>query len=69
MLDDFVAAKRDDICGILGDRIVNNGETGMKSQNENIWYSDANNIYGYVMMQKLPYKDSQFTTTCLEIKY
>ena len=27
MLDDFVEAKRGGICGIMGDRIVNNGET------------------------------------------
>ena len=48
MLDDFVGAKRGGICGIMGvsDRIVNNGETGMKSNNKNIWYIDANNLYG-----------------------
>ena len=63
MLDDFVEAKRGGICGIMGDRIVNNGESGMKSHNRNIWYIDANNLYGYAMMQKLPYKDFQFTTT------
>ena len=28
-----------------------------------ICYDDANNLYGYAMMQKLPYKDFQFTTT------
>ena len=81
MLDDFVAAKRGGICGVMGDRIVNNrgtrlasheqrsfadGETGMKSHNRNIWYIDANNLYGYAMMQKLPYKDFQFTTTTLD---
>ena len=63
MLDDFVEAKRGGICGIMEDRIVNNGETGMKSHNKNIWYIDANNLYGHAMMQKLPYKDFQFTTT------
>ena len=47
----------------MGDRIVNNVETGMKSHTRNIWYIDANNLYGYAMMQKLPYKDFQFTTT------
>ena len=66
MLDDFVEAKRGSICGIMGDRIVNNGETGMKSHNRKIWYIDKNNLYGYAMMQKLPYKDSQFTTTTLD---
>ena len=74
MLDDFVEAKRGGICGIMGDRIVNSrgtrfadGETGMKSHNRNIWYIDANNLYGYAMMQKLPCKDFQFTTTTLDV--
>ena len=62
MIDDFVEAKRGGICGIMGDRIVNNGETGMKSYYRNIWYIDANNLYGYAMMQELPYKDFQFAT-------
>ena len=31
-----------------------------------IWHIDANNLYGYAMMQKLPYKDFQFTTTTLD---
>ena len=66
MLDDFVEAKKGGICGKMGDRIVNNGETGMKFHNRNIWYIDANNLYGYAMMQKLPYKDFQFTTTSLD---
>ena len=39
------------------DRHINNGI---------IWYIDANNLYGYAMMQKLPYKDFQFTTITLE---
>ena len=67
MLDDFVKAKRGGKCGIMSDRIVNNGETGMKSHNRNIWYIDANNLYGYAMMQKLPYKVFQFTTTTTTI--
>ena len=50
----------------MGDRIVNNDETGMKSLNINIWYIDANNLYGYAMMQKLPYKDFKFTNTSLD---
>ena len=31
-----------------------------------IWYIDANNLYGYAMMQKLPYMDFKFTTTSLD---
>ena len=44
MLDVFVEAKRGGICGIMGDRIDNNGETGIKSHNRNIWYIDANKL-------------------------
>ena len=36
MLDDFVEAKRGGICGKMGDKIVNKGETGMKYHNRNI---------------------------------
>ena len=31
-----------------------------------IWYIDANNLYGYAMMQNLPHKDCKFTTTSLD---
>ena len=44
MLDGFVEAKRGGICGIMGDWIVNNGETGIKYHNRNIRYIDANNL-------------------------
>ena len=57
MLDDFVGAKRGGICGIMGDRYIDN------SDGKTIWYIDANNLYGYAMMQKLPYKDFEFITT------
>ena len=94
MLDDFVAAKRSGICGIMGDRYINNqgtcfadcngnakgnnssngngngndndndsGKTMAKHVRRSIWYIDANNLYGYAMMQKLPYKDFEFITT------
>ena len=93
MLDDFVGAKRGGICGIMGDRYINNQgacfadsntntnanindntktitstNTNDKVINRNIWYIDANNLYGYAMMQKLPYKDFEFiTTTTLDV--
>ena len=79
MLDDFVRAKRDGICGIMGDRYVNRqsrfaDNSDGKSIREpasqmaehdrrSIWYIDANNLYGYAMMQKLLYKDFEFITT------
>ena len=58
MLDDFIEAKRGGTCGIMVDRYINSNES-----NNTIWYIDANNLYGYAMMQKLPYKDFEFTTT------
>ena len=57
MLDDFVGAKRGGICGIMGDRYIDNSDA------KTIWYIDANKLYGYAMMQKLPYKDFEFITT------
>ena len=57
MLDDFVGAKRVGICGVMSDRYIDN------SDGKTIWCIDANNLYGYAMMQKLPYKDFQFNTT------
>ena len=40
-----------------------NTNTNDKVINRNIWYIDANNLYAYAMMQKLPYKDFEFITT------
>ena len=31
-----------------------------------IWYIDANNLYGYAMMQKLPYKDFEYMTITVD---
>ena len=59
MLDDIVGTKRGGICGIMGDRYIS-------KKNRDIWYIDANNLYGYATMQKLPFKDFQFITTTLD---
>ena len=32
-----------------------------------IWYIDANNLYGYAMMQKLPYKDFKYSDTSIDV--
>ena len=72
MLDDFVGAKTGGICGIMCDRYIDNSDGKTirepasqmaKHDRRSIWYLDAINLYGYAMMQKLPYKDFQFTTT------
>ena len=57
MLVDLAEAKRGGICGLMGDRYLSN---------RNIWYIDANNLYGYAVMQKLPYKDFIYTNTPLD---
>ena len=89
MLDDFVEAKRGGICGIMGDRYINNGNGNSNSNSNNnsndnsnnnqrsrfadsnsnrlIWYIGANNLYGYAMMQKLPYKDFTYSDTSLDV--
>ena len=68
MLDDFVEAKRGSICGIMGDRYINNGNRKMSIREpaSQIWCIDANSLYDYAMMQKLRYKDFMFTTTSLD---
>ena len=77
MLDDFVEAKRGGICDIMGDRNSNNGN-GNSNSNSNsknnsnnnsnrlTWYINANNLYGYAMMQKLPYKDFEYSDTSID---
>ena len=92
MLDDFVEAKRGVICGIMGDRHINNGNgnaNGSSNSNSNgnsngnqgtcfadgndnengktKWYIDANNLYGYAMMQKLTYKDFKYSDTSIDV--
>ena len=61
MLDDFVEAKGV-ICGIMGDRYVNSGRQMAGHDRKSIWFIDANNLYVYAIMQKLPYKDSECST-------
>ena len=64
MLDNFVGAKRGGICGIMGDRYIDRqNRFADNSDGKTIWYIDANNLYGYAMIKKPPYKDFQFTTT------
>ena len=52
------------ICGIFCDRYINNGNGN--GTNKTIWNIDANNLYGYTMMQKLPYKDFNYSDTSLD---
>ena len=62
----------------MGDRYVNSNnnsqsqsqiQSQIQSHSHNrreIWDIDANNIYGYALMQKLPYKDFNFTDITLD---
>ena len=64
MLDDFVEAKKGGICGIMVDRFVNRGTqlVNISRSNMILWSMDANKLYGYGMMQKLPYKCFEYIT-------
>ena len=35
------------------------------NSNKSIWYPDANNLYGYAMMHKIPYKYFKYIDTSL----
>ena len=71
MLDDFIEAKRDGICGIMGDRyVINNSNVTKDDQRlkaeydrKSVSYIDANNLYERLMIHKLLSKDFDFTTT------
>ena len=75
MLKDFISAIRGGICGVMGDRHVNNDETRTNSHNNrtraghdqvSIWYIDANKLYGYALMQNLPYKGFEYSNVTLD---
>ena len=62
----------------VGDRYINsynntnsnNNSKGINNSNNDvnrqIWYNDENNLYGYPMMQKVPYKVFEYITTPLD---
>ena len=45
---------------------INSNSNSNSNRNRSIWYIDANNLYGYAMMQKLPYKDFEYFNTSLD---
>lgn len=62
MLDMFIDGIRGGFSGVLGKRFVkaNNKNTNAKEKINNpnyLWYTDANNLYGCGMSEKLPYKN------------
>ena len=73
MLYNFVEAKRGAICGTMADRYINYKNRSMretasqmaKHDRRSILYIDANNQYGYAIMQKLPYMGIEYTDTSL----
>ena len=70
ILKDFISAMRGGICGVMGDRYIRSQSQSQKSMAKHdqwsIWYIDANNLYGYALMQKLPYKDFEYSNTTLD---
>ena len=64
ILKDFISAMRGGICGVMGDRYIRS-QSQSQSQ-RSIWYIDANNLYGYALMQELPYKDFEYSNATLD---
>ena len=61
---------RGGICGVMDDRYIRSQSQSQKSMAEHdrrsIWYINANNLYGYALMQKLPYKDYEYSIATLD---
>ena len=66
ILKDFIRAMRGSICGVMGDRYISNQIQGYSQSQRSIWYTDANNLYGYALMPKLPYKDFEYSNANLD---
>ena len=67
------------ICGVMGDRYIRSQSQSQSQRSirepasqmaehdgKSIWYIDANNLYGYALMQTLPYKDFEYSNTTLD---
>ena len=81
-LKDLISAMRGDICDVMGDRYIRSqNERSIREpasqihevvspmaehDQRSIWYIDANNLYGYALMQMLPYKDFEYSNTTLD---
>ena len=70
---------RGGICGVMGDRYIRSQNKSQSQRSirepasqmaehdgKSIWYIDANNFYGYALMQTLPYKDFEYSNTTLD---
>ena len=78
----MLEAKRVVICGIKCDRYINSifdvekwtkshsNSISDSNSNKSIWYRDAINLNGYVIMQKVPYKDFKYcNTSVVQVPY
>ena len=66
ILKDFISAMRGCICGVMGDRYFRSQSQSQSQSQRSLWYIDANNLYGYALMQKLPYKDFEYSNATLD---
>ena len=68
---------RGGICGVMGDRYIRSQSQGQRSIREpasqmakhdrrSIWYINAINLYGYALMQTLPYKNFEYSNETLD---
>ena len=61
IVKDFLDPIRGGICGVMSNTFVKSGTSRHKQ------YTDANNLNGYALMQKLPYKEFSFVNISLDI--
>ena len=68
MLKEFISAMRGGICDVMGNRYIKiqSQSRSLNYSNRSIWYLDANNLYGYALMQKPPYNDFEYSNATLE---
>ena len=79
ILNDFISAMRGGICGVMGDRYIRSQSQSQSQRSirepalqmaehdgRSIWCIDANNLYGYALMQTLPYKGFEYSNTTLD---
>ena len=79
ILKDFISAMRGGICGVMGDRYIRSQSQSQSQRfigepasqmaehdRRSIWYIDANNLYGYALLQTLPYKDFEYSNANLD---
>ena len=64
ILKDFINAMIGAICGFMGGRYITS--QSQSQSRRSICYIDANNLYGYALMQKLLYKELEYSNATVD---